>query len=40
MMNYAGFVSRPKSVVVAPAGYGKSHAIAECLKHTAGDSSF
>lgn len=36
MMNYAGFVSRPKSVVVAPAGYGKSHAIAECLKHIAG----
>lgn len=37
MMNYAEFVSRPKSMVVAPAGYGKTHAIAECLlKYTKG----
>jgi len=30
------FVSKPKSMVVAPAGYGKTHAIAECLKYTIG----
>lgn len=35
-MDYAAFVSRPKSIVVAPAGYGKTHAIAECLKYTNG----
>ncbi|MBI2470628.1 MAG: AAA family ATPase [Planctomycetes bacterium] len=35
-MNYAEFVSKPKSMVVAPAGYGKTYAIAECLKHTKG----
>lgn len=35
-MDYAQFVSKPKSMVVAPAGYGKTHAIAECLKHTKG----
>jgi len=35
-MNYAEFVSRPKSMVVAPAGYGKTHAIAECLDYTKG----
>ncbi|MDA8214289.1 MAG: AAA family ATPase [Nitrospiraceae bacterium] len=35
-MNYTEFVSRPKSMVIAPAGYGKTHAIAECLKHTEG----
>jgi len=36
MMNYTEFVSRPKSMVVAPAGYGKTHAIAECLISTKG----
>lgn len=35
-MNYTEFVSRPKSMVVAPAGYGKTHAIADCLKYTEG----
>lgn len=35
-MNYAEFVSRPKSMVIAPAGHGKTHAIAMCLKHTEG----
>src|SRR3989339_1165959 len=36
MMNYADFVSKNKSFVVAPAGYGKTHAIAICLNHTQG----
>ncbi len=35
-MDYAGFVSKQKSMIVAPAGYGKTHAIAECLKYTEG----
>ncbi len=35
-MDYAGFVSKSKSFIIAPAGYGKTHAIAECLKHTKG----
>lgn len=35
-MDYAGFVSKAKSFIVAPAGYGKTYAIAECLKHTNG----
>jgi DNA helicase-2/ATP-dependent DNA helicase PcrA len=35
-MDYLGFVSRRKSFVVAPAGYGKTHAIAICLKYTQG----
>lgn len=35
-MDYAKFISKPKSIVVAPAGYGKTHAIAECLKYTEG----
>lgn len=35
-MDYANFVSKPKSFVIAPAGYGKTHAIAICLKHTSG----
>ncbi len=35
-MDYAGFVSKAKSFIVAPAGYGKTYAIAECLKHTKG----
>lgn len=32
----ADFVSRPKSLLIAPAGYGKTHSIAECLKFTKG----
>ena len=35
-MDYAEFVSKPKSMIVAPAGYGKTHAIALCLKYTKG----
>src|SRR5271157_2271122 len=35
-MDYAGFVAKQKSMIVAPAGYGKTHAIAECLKYTNG----
>ncbi len=35
-MEYADFISKPKSMVIAPAGYGKTHSIAECLKHTTG----
>jgi len=30
------FVSKPKSLLIAPAGYGKTHTIAECLKYTNG----
>ena len=32
----ADFISRPKSLLVAPAGYGKTHSIVECLKFTEG----
>ncbi len=35
-MNHSEFISKPKIMVIAPAGYGKTHAIAECLKHTKG----
>ena len=35
-MDYVDFVSKKKSFVVAPAGYGKTHAIATCLNHTQG----
>lgn len=29
---YTDFISKPKSVLVAPAGYGKTHTISECLQ--------
>lgn len=35
-MNYKEFVSKPKSMLIAPAGYGKTHTIVECLKYTEG----
>jgi DNA helicase-2/ATP-dependent DNA helicase PcrA len=35
-MNFEKFVSESKSMVVAPAGYGKTHAIALCLRHAKG----
>lgn len=35
-MDYKEFVSKPKSMLIAPAGYGKTHTIAECLSHTTG----
>jgi len=35
-MNFEEFVSKSKSMIVAPAGYGKTHAIALCLSHAKG----
>ena len=35
-MDYKEFVSKPKSMLIAPAGYGKTHSIAECLLHSNG----
>lgn len=35
-MNFEEFVSKSKSMIVAPAGYGKTHAIALCLSYTKG----
>jgi len=31
-MNYQSFTEIPKSLLIAPAGYGKTHTISECLK--------
>lgn len=36
-MNYQEFISKEKSLLVAPAGYGKTHTLAECLKYTPDD---
>ncbi|MDN3620196.1 AAA family ATPase [Polaribacter undariae] len=36
MLNYLDFVTRQKSLLIAPAGYGKTHAISESLKITNG----
>lgn len=33
-MDYQAFVDRDKTLLVAPAGYGKTHTIVECLKYT------
>jgi ATP-dependent exoDNAse (exonuclease V) beta subunit len=35
-MDYQSFVDSKKSLLVAPAGYGKTFTIVECLKHTTG----
>ncbi|KZK93366.1 Viral (Superfamily 1) RNA helicase [Pseudovibrio sp. Ad5] len=35
-MDYQAFVNADKSLLIAPAGHGKTHTIAECLKHTNG----
>lgn len=35
-MDHKAFVSSPKSMLIAPAGYGKTHAITESLMHTDG----
>ena len=35
-MDYEAFVLGEKTLLVAPAGYGKTHTIVECLKHTSG----
>lgn len=32
MLNYLEFASKEKSMLIAPAGFGKTHTIAECLK--------
>lgn len=34
MLNYEEFISKDKSMLIAPAGYGKTHTISECLKYT------
>lgn len=34
MLNYLEFASKEKSMLIAPAGFGKTHTIAECLKTT------
>ena len=36
MIDYKEFVSKEKSLLIAPAGYGKTHTIAECLKYIDG----
>lgn len=35
-MDHQEFVSNKKSLLIAPAGYGKTHSIAECLHYTSG----
>lgn len=35
-MDYAAFVNGNKTLLVSPAGYGKTFTIVECLKHTSG----
>lgn len=34
MINHLEFITKEKSLLIAPAGFGKTHTIAECLKHT------
>ncbi len=33
MFDYTNFISKKKSLLIAPAGYGKTHTIAECLNY-------
>jgi len=35
-MDYQSFVDREKTLLISPAGYGKTHSIVECVKHTTG----
>jgi AAA domain len=35
-MDYSEFVNGAKTMLIAPAGYGKTYTIVECLKHTMG----
>lgn len=35
-MDYQAFVDRDKTLLIAPAGYGKTYTIVECLKYTSG----
>ncbi|QFU75934.1 hypothetical protein EY643_09820 [Halioglobus maricola] len=37
-MDYSSFLSHDKVLLVAPAGYGKTFTLAQCLKHTTGKS--
>lgn len=34
MIDFHSFIAQHKSMLIAPAGYGKTHAISECLQHT------
>lgn len=36
MTDYQEFLKKQKSMLIAPAGYGKTYTISECLKHTEG----
>jgi hypothetical protein len=36
MLDYQEFTAKDKSLLIAPAGYGKTHTIAESIKHTEG----
>src|SRR5690554_5146366 len=36
-MNYIDFISSHKSLLIAPAGYGKTYSMVECLRHTPGN---
>ena len=36
MLNYEEFISNSHSLLIAPAGFGKTHTISECLKYTTG----
>ena len=36
-MNYSDFISKEKCLLVAPAGFGKTHALAECIVRTPDD---
>jgi len=35
-MDHKLFVSKPKGLLIAPAGHGKTHSIVDCLSHTTG----
>ncbi len=35
-MNHKEFISKSKTMVIAPAGHGKTHLITDCLQHTEG----
>ncbi len=35
-MDYQAFLNNEKSLLISPAGHGKTHTIAECLRHTKG----
>ena len=35
-MNYKAFVDGKKTLLIAPAGYGKTHTIVQCLNYASG----